>query len=121
MKSLLINTIIILSLTVISCSASRTEKESNIVANDNLVQFEVSGSGPYKLVLTDLEGDSIILEITNIDCRPSDFFKNQSRYFFTCSENETAKTTWEVETELQRVMQLDLRESDLKEFEKLNN
>ena len=104
---------------VFSCDITTTEDSENVIASDKNFQFEVYKSGPYDFVMTSLQGDSIILKISNLDCKPTDFFKDRSRYFFTCLENNNEKTIWEIEEDLGRIMQLDLRENDLEEFEKL--
>ena len=96
-----------------------TEESENVIASDKYVQFELYKPGPFDLVMTSRQGDSTILKISDLDCRPTDFFKDGSRYFFTCIDNDNEKTIWEIEEDLERVMQLDLRGNDLEDLEKL--
>lgn len=95
------------------------EETTILTVSDEIVEFKTLNSEPYDLVMNSLEGDSTILKISDLDCKPINFYKDGLRYFFTCLDNENQKTIWEIETELGRAMQLDLIENDLEDFEKL--
>ena len=110
--------IISLLFIAVSCVMTFSEESENVKARDQLVQFEVHKTGPYDLVMISLQGDSTILKITDLNCMPTAFYKDGSIYFFMCIGNNE-KTIWEIEEDLGRVMQVELQENDLKEFEKL--
>jgi len=98
-------------------------KIQNIIGGENYFDSEskllftiydsdLSGFGVF-----DLTSDSTLLEMTDIEDRPISFHKAfGERYFILSSNDETDendKSIWEIEFELERIMQVDLDTSQI--------
>ena len=69
--------------------------------------------------LYDLKNDSLIFDSGEIEKRPKEFYSEGQRYFGLFVDDETGtESVWEIEYDMDRIMQLDLVKSDLNGYEK---
>jgi hypothetical protein len=80
------------------------DKESGLLFS--ILHSDVSG-----LSVFDLNSDTEIFKIVDIEDRPQEFYKNdQDRFFYRAINDETgAESIWEIEFDLERIMHTDLQ------------
>jgi hypothetical protein len=89
------------------------------------ILFSIYDSDLSGLSVFDLNNDQEIFKIIDIEDRPQEFYKYpNSRFLFSTTNDETGiQSIWEIEVELDRIMQLDLTVNDVKgkELKKLTD
>jgi hypothetical protein len=87
--------------------------------------FSIYDSDLSGLTVFDLNDDKEIFKITDIEDRPQEFYKYpNNRFLFSAINDESEiKSIWEIEFELDRIMQLDLTTQDVrgKELKRLTD
>ncbi|AZQ64719.1 hypothetical protein EI427_21075 [Flammeovirga pectinis] len=95
------------------------------VDNDNGLLFSIYNSDLAGFSIFDLNKDKEIFKMTDIEDRPQEFYKySNNRFLYKASNDETDnESIWEIEFEMDRIMQLDLRTDDVKgkELRKLSD
>jgi hypothetical protein len=101
----------------------------NVVGGDNYLDeesellFAIYESDLSGFSVFDLKTDSTLLTMEDIDERPMRFHKNfGNRYFISCINDETDnKSVWEIEIDLERIMQVELNDTDINSENQLKN
>jgi len=83
---------------------------------ENGLLFSVYNSNLSGFSVFDLNKDKEIFKMTDIVDRPREFYKySNNRILYRATNNETEKESiWEIEFEMDRIMQLDLTTKDIK-------
>ncbi len=101
----------------------------NIVGGENYLDekskllFTIYHSDLSGFAVFDLKTDSTLLTMEDIDERPMVFHKNfGNRYFISCINDGTnSKSVWEIEIDLERIMQVELNDTDINSENELKN
>lgn len=95
----------------------------NYLDEESELLFTIYESDLSGFAVFDLKTDSILLTMTDINERPMKFHKNfGNKYFMSCINDETdIKSIWDIEFELERIMQVDLDETDINSENELKN
>ncbi|MCW0484568.1 hypothetical protein [Gaoshiqia sediminis] len=92
---------------------------------ENGLLFSIYNSDLAGFSVFDLNKDKEIFKMMDIDDRPREFFKySNSRFLYKATNDETEKEAiWEIEFDMDRIMQLDLTAEDIKgkELRKLSD
>ena len=91
----------------------------NYLDSETQLLFTIYDSDLSGFAVFDLNSDSVLLEMLEIEDRPISFHRAfGERYFILSSNDETDesdKAIWEIEFELERIMQVDLDTSQINE------
>ena len=93
------------------------ESETTSLEFDNY-KIDLTGENSFDLTISDLNSDSVLMVVSGLDCNEIILYNLNGRLIYQCTKNEL-EVIWEIETELNRIMQLDLTDKDLKETEVL--
>lgn len=79
------------------------------------ILFSIYESDMNGVAIFDLQKDSILLEMEEMEESPQSFHKAfENRYFMTCiNEESEEQTIWEFEFELERIIQVELDQTDI--------
>jgi hypothetical protein len=95
------------------------------VDNDNGLLFSIYNSDLSGFSVFDLNIDKEIFKMTDIEDRPREFYKySNNRLLYRATNDETEdESIWEIEFDMDRIMQLDLTADDVKgkELKKLSD
>lgn len=88
---------------------------TNALSSDSNLIFSFHDSDISGLTIYNLETDSLIMIINEMEVYPHYVFESKPNFFqLLCEEHEKeVKSVWDVEIDLSRIMQLDLNEEDL--------
>ncbi len=83
---------------------------------ENGLLFSIYDSDISGFSVFDLNNDKTIFEMTDIEDRPYEFYKfSNNRYIYKANNDESnSESIWEIEFDMDRIMQLDLTDEDLK-------
>jgi hypothetical protein len=95
------------------------------VSVDNALLFSIYNSDLAGFSVFDLNEDKEIFKMIDIDDRPREFYKySNNRFLYKATNDETEnESIWEIEFDMDRIMQLDLTVDDVKgtELKKLSD
>lgn len=106
-----------LLLTILGCSFEQTKSETKSLEFEGY-KIDMTGENSSDLTISDLKSDSVLMVISKIDCKEIIFYNLDGRLIYQCSKTEL-KEIWEIEAELDLIMQLDLTDKDLEGVEVL--